>query len=143
MSEPSACADVETDSIRGLSSYLANIYGSEQDKVNCAFWTKIGACRHGDRCSRKHIKPLFSQTLVIANMYQNPTHSNVPGAVQRPGEPVGSALNEQQLKEYFDQFCQSFHPLPQSVLSLTLLHLLARSYDHEYPREKTRTFIVN
>ena len=111
--------DMQTDRNGVRRSYLANIYGSEQDKVNCAFWTKIGACRHGDRCSRKHIKPLFSQTLVVANMYQNPTHSNVPGAVQRPGESAGAALNEQQLKEYFDQFCQSTI-LPQSLPLLTL-----------------------
>jgi len=26
--------------------------GTEQDRVNCSFYLKIGACRHGDRCSR-------------------------------------------------------------------------------------------
>ena len=30
------------------------------------------ACRHGDRCSRLHNKPTISQTLMAANMYQNP-----------------------------------------------------------------------
>ncbi|XP_050624789.1 splicing factor U2AF 26 kDa subunit isoform X4 [Macaca thibetana thibetana] len=29
--------------------------------VNCSFYFKIGACRHGDRCSRLHNKPTFSQ----------------------------------------------------------------------------------
>jgi hypothetical protein len=33
-------------------------------------YLKIGACRHGERCSRKHIKPQYSQTIVILNMYQ-------------------------------------------------------------------------
>lgn len=27
----------------------------------CSFYFKIGACRHGDRCSRLHNKPTFSQ----------------------------------------------------------------------------------
>lgn len=31
------------------------------NRVNCSFYFKIGACRHGDRCSRLHNKPTFSQ----------------------------------------------------------------------------------
>ena len=42
------------------------------DRVNCPFFFKMGACRHGDRCSRLHHKPLFSQTLLFPHMYQNP-----------------------------------------------------------------------
>ena len=30
-------------------------------RVNCSFYFKIGACRHGERCSRLHNKPTFSQ----------------------------------------------------------------------------------
>lgn len=39
---------------------LLYIY-SELRRVNCSFYFKIGACRHGDRCSRLHNKPTFSQ----------------------------------------------------------------------------------
>ncbi|KAH0624801.1 hypothetical protein JD844_032620, partial [Phrynosoma platyrhinos] len=34
-------------------------------RVNCSFYFKIGACRHGDRCSRLHNKPTFSQVCVF------------------------------------------------------------------------------
>lgn len=34
-------------------------------RVNCSFYFKIGACRHGDRCSRLHNKPTFSQVRAI------------------------------------------------------------------------------
>ncbi|KAK3738520.1 hypothetical protein QZH41_012050 [Actinostola sp. cb2023] len=34
-------------------------------RVNCSFYFKIGACRHGDRCSRLHNKPTFSQGPVV------------------------------------------------------------------------------
>lgn len=51
---------------------LARIFGTEEDKVNCAFYYKIGACRHGDRCTRLHNKPLLSQTVLLKNMYVNP-----------------------------------------------------------------------
>uniref|UniRef100_A0A2K5QMZ6 U2 small nuclear RNA auxiliary factor 1 like 4 n=1 Tax=Cebus imitator TaxID=2715852 RepID=A0A2K5QMZ6_CEBIM len=43
-----------------MAEYLASIFGTEKDKVNCSFYFKIGACRHGDRYSRLH-KPTFSQ----------------------------------------------------------------------------------
>jgi splicing factor U2AF subunit len=58
-----------------MADHLASIYGTEKDKVNCSFYFKIGACRHGDRCSRKHVKPNFSQTVLIPNCYQNPGHA--------------------------------------------------------------------
>ena len=44
-----------------MADFLASIFGTEKDKVNCSFFFKIGACRHGDRCSRLHNKPTFSQ----------------------------------------------------------------------------------
>merc|ERR1712178_515900 len=37
----------------------------------------MGACRHGDRCSRVHNRPTFSQTLLIQNFYQNPALSGL------------------------------------------------------------------
>lgn len=52
------------------------------NSVNCPFFYKMGACRHGDRCSRLHHKPLFSPTILLPHMYQNPrvilTHANGP-----------------------------------------------------------------
>ena len=40
--------------------------------MNCNFYFKIGACRHGDKCYRIHNKPTISQTLLFKNLYQNP-----------------------------------------------------------------------
>lgn len=55
-----------------MAEHLARIIGTEEDRVNCPFYWKIGACRHGDQCSRSHYKPTSSQTLVLRHMYQNP-----------------------------------------------------------------------
>lgn len=52
--------------------YYGRIFASEQDRVNCPFYQKIGACRHGDRCSRQHHRPQFSTTLIIPHMYEAP-----------------------------------------------------------------------
>lgn len=51
---------------------LSKAFGTELDKWNCPFYQKIGACRHGDRCARNHVRPSFSQTLAIPHMYIPP-----------------------------------------------------------------------
>ena len=61
-------------------------------QVNCSFYYKIGACRHGDRCSRKHVKPSYSQTILLPNMYQNPAYDQK------------NRMNESQLQNHFDAF---------------------------------------
>ena len=48
------------------------LHGTEEDKVNCPFYLKIGACRHGERCSRIHHRPAFSQTILIKHIYRHP-----------------------------------------------------------------------
>lgn len=55
-----------------MAQHLARIHGTEEDKVNCPFYFKIGACRHSDRCSRLHHKPAFSPTLLVQHLYQHP-----------------------------------------------------------------------
>ncbi|KAM3877413.1 U2 small nuclear ribonucleoprotein auxiliary factor 35 kDa subunit-related protein 2-like [Diretmus argenteus] len=44
-------------------------YGTERDVANCPFFLKTGACRFGDRCSRKHVHPTSSPTLMIRGMF--------------------------------------------------------------------------
>lgn len=41
----------------------------EKDRANCPFYNKTGACRFGDRCSRKHNFPASSPTLLIKSMF--------------------------------------------------------------------------
>ncbi|KAI4165941.1 MAG: hypothetical protein LQ342_000372 [Letrouitia transgressa] len=79
-----------------MANYLASIFGTEQDKVNCSFYYKIGACRHGDRCSRKHVKPSYSQTILLPNLYQNPAY-----------DPKNK-MNSSQLQNHFDAFYEDF-----------------------------------
>lgn len=55
-----------------MAFHLQGIYGTEQDRVNCPFYYKIGACTFGDRCARLHNKPTESQTILLANIYHTP-----------------------------------------------------------------------
>lgn len=80
-----------------MANYLASIYGTEQDKVNCSFYYKIGACRHGDKCSRKHVKPSYSQTILCRNLYQNPQYQ------------PNNTLSESEMQHQFDCFYEDFY----------------------------------
>uniref|UniRef100_A0A8R1XNG4 Splicing factor U2af 38 kDa subunit n=3 Tax=Onchocerca TaxID=6281 RepID=A0A8R1XNG4_ONCVO len=81
------------------AEYLASIYGTEKDKVNCSFYFKIGACRHGDKCSRTHIMPSFSQTVLLKNLYHNPMiDTRQADAFAKVGQ-----MNEQE-QQYFEEF---------------------------------------
>jgi splicing factor U2AF 35 kDa subunit len=76
-----------------MADYLASIFGTEKDKVNCSFYFKIGACRHGEKCSKVHNKPTFSQTVLLKNLYVNPLNSN--NGNERP-------MSEEELQKHFD-----------------------------------------
>ena len=80
-----------------MADRLASIYGTEKDKVNCSFYFKIGACRHGDDCSRKHVKPLYSTTILIPNVWLNPLNSF-----------KDRSLSTDQIDSMFDTFWEDF-----------------------------------
>uniref|UniRef100_A0AAY4BML9 Splicing factor U2AF 35 kDa subunit n=1 Tax=Denticeps clupeoides TaxID=299321 RepID=A0AAY4BML9_9TELE len=78
-----------------MAEYLASIFGTEKDKVNCSFYFKIGACRHGDRCSRLHNKPTFSQTIALLNIYHNP---------QNAAQSAEGTVSDVEMQEHYDEF---------------------------------------
>lgn len=84
-----------------MAEYLASIFGTEKDKVNCSFYFKIGACRHGDKCSRLHNKPTFSQTVLLQNMYENPLNQAVQGDL---GIPAMAIMSDVEAQEHYDTF---------------------------------------
>jgi hypothetical protein len=66
-----------------MADRLARVYGTEDDKVNCSYYHKVGACRHGAVCGRKHNTPLLSQTLLLKHVWANPA-VNLGGDRQSP-----------------------------------------------------------
>ncbi|XP_057746957.1 splicing factor U2af small subunit B-like [Arachis stenosperma] len=81
-----------------MAEHLASIFGTEKDRVNCPFYFKIGACRHGDRCSRLHTKPSISPTLLLSNMYQRP--DMITPGVDAQGQPI----DPRKIQEHFEEF---------------------------------------
>mmetsp|Transcript_39480 Transcript_39480/g.35249 ORF Transcript_39480/g.35249 Transcript_39480/m.35249 type:complete len:157 (+) Transcript_39480:41-511(+) len=79
-----------------MAKRLAELVGTEEDKVNCSFYFKTGSCRHGDNCTRIHLKPSMSQTLLMQHMYENP-----PAAIALAG---GTKLPEDVIKQTIRHF---------------------------------------
>lgn len=88
----------------GGAAHLARIHGTEEDRVNCPFYFKIGACRHGDRCSRQHHRPPFSQTILVKHMWVNP-QSQIAAA---GGDPA--TLDDKKTQDDFDDFFEEVSP---------------------------------
>lgn len=85
-----------------MADYLASIFGTEKDKVNCSFYFKIGACRHGEKCSKVHNKPTFSQTVLLKNLYVNPLSTTVI----TPEKEIIDPNNAEQVQKHFDEIFQ-------------------------------------
>ncbi|XP_052805711.1 splicing factor U2AF 35 kDa subunit-like isoform X2 [Mya arenaria] len=86
-----------------MAEYLASIFGTEKDKVNCSFYFKIGACRHGERCSRLHNKPTFSQTVLLQNLYLNPQNA----ALTADGSHI--QMDEMEIQQHYDEFFEEIY----------------------------------
>ncbi|KHN77931.1 Splicing factor U2AF 35 kDa subunit [Toxocara canis] len=70
---------------------VSSLFSSEKDRVNCSFYFKIGACRHGDKCSRLHVRPTYSQTILLKNFYRG-------AALSSP------EISKEEAQRQFDEF---------------------------------------
>jgi hypothetical protein len=84
----------------------------------CPFFSKVGACRYGDTCSRLHIRPQIGTGTVVMlpNMHQEPLLmpiTKVTGHTRFDGDlDDDSALDgpdEEQLQKNFEEFFEDTH----------------------------------
>ncbi|XP_029937010.1 U2 small nuclear ribonucleoprotein auxiliary factor 35 kDa subunit-related protein 2 isoform X1 [Myripristis murdjan] len=88
-------------------------YGTERDVANCPFFLKTGACRFGDRCSRRHVHPSSSSTLMIRGMFVTFGMEQC----HRDDYDTDACLehSEEELQEYFLDFYHDVLPEFKSV----------------------------
>jgi splicing factor U2AF subunit len=90
-----------------MAERLAKIYGTEEDKVNCPFYFKIGSCRHGDTCTRQHNKPPLAQSMVFQHLYDNPSAAVAKAnGMDVPKEALVSAVRH--FEDFFDEVFMQF-----------------------------------
>ncbi|KAI5068712.1 hypothetical protein GOP47_0017057 [Adiantum capillus-veneris] len=107
-----------------MAEHLASIFGTEKDRVNCPFYFKIGACRHGDRCSRLHNRPTISPTLLFSNMYQRPDYTT-PG-VNVPAQNI----DPRKIQEHFEDFYEDIFEELSKYGELESLNVCDNMADH-------------
>lgn len=95
-----------------MAQRLAKIHGTEEDKINCPFYLKIGACRHGERCSRIHHRPAFSQTILIKHIYRHPVREAELRALAEGRDTSNTralemSIDEKKAQEDFFQFFEN------------------------------------
>ncbi|KAK9029265.1 hypothetical protein V6N11_026386 [Hibiscus sabdariffa] len=107
-----------------MAEHLASIFGTEKDRVNCPFYFKIGACRHGDRCSRLHTKPSISPTILLSNMYQRPDMIT-PGV-----DPSGNPIDPRKIQEHFEAFYEDLFEELSKYGQIESLNICDNLADH-------------
>ncbi|XP_073312626.1 splicing factor U2af small subunit B-like [Primulina huaijiensis] len=107
-----------------MAEHLASIFGTEKDRVNCPFYFKIGACRHGDRCSRLHTKPSISPTLLLSNMYQRP--DMITPGVDSQGQPI----DPEKMQEHFEDFYEDLFEELNKYGEIESLNICDNLADH-------------
>ncbi|KAL3620164.1 hypothetical protein CASFOL_035076 [Castilleja foliolosa] len=107
-----------------MAEHLASIFGTEKDRVNCPFYFKIGACRHGDRCSRLHTKPSISPTLLLSNMYQRP--DMITPGVDAQGQPI----DPKKMQEHFEDFYEDLFEELNKYGKIESLNICDNLADH-------------
>ncbi|KJE88885.1 small nuclear RNA auxiliary factor 1 [Capsaspora owczarzaki ATCC 30864] len=61
----------------------------------------MGACRHGARCSRLHIKPTFSPTILLPNFYKSP-YPNPANPESGPIDPETMLASQDHFDEFYE-----------------------------------------
>lgn len=109
---------------RGGAEHLAAIHGTEDDRVNCPFFFKIGACRHGETCQRKHHRPPFSQTVLVKQMWFNPMIS----VINAGGDP--RTLDDANVQKDFDLFYEELFEEARKFGTVEDIQVLENLGDH-------------
>mmetsp|Transcript_23163 Transcript_23163/g.36209 ORF Transcript_23163/g.36209 Transcript_23163/m.36209 type:complete len:252 (-) Transcript_23163:6992-7747(-) len=113
-----------------MAKHLARIHGTEEDKVNCPFYFKIGACRHGDRCSRIHHRPAFSPTILIKHIFQHPMREAELQAAREGRSVDGIVVDEAKAREDFLVFFENMYVELSKFGRLDALHICDNVGDH-------------
>ncbi len=115
-----------------MAKHLARIHGTEEDKVNCPFYFKIGACRHSDRCSRLHHKPAFSPTILIKHLYRHPVRQAelMQAAAGNLGANAHATIDKEQSLEDFLCFFEDIYVELSKFGRIEALHVVDNLGDH-------------
>jgi splicing factor U2AF subunit len=103
MPGPDANAPPHQSGIAGqYAPRVGGRFRREDDDI-CPFFSKMGSCRHGERCTKKHTSPISATTVLLPMTYPNP--KIVPlQTTDRNGEQVTIDYDAKWLKKHVNDF---------------------------------------
>jgi len=115
------------------------------EKITCPFYFKIGACRHGDRCSRIHDRPIQSPTILLKNMYYNPaSHMSVVDGQSLEYDDVEATAQFDEFMEDISKELSKFGPLEEvNVCDNLGEHLMGNVYVRFIKEEDAKKALQN
>ena len=94
----------------------------------CPFFRRMGACRHGDTCSRWHRQPRESYVALLKNMYYCPTKSGPAALRSANSKDVNQVYFEDFYAEVYEELLRYGDIINMKVLANTIDHLAGNTY---------------
>jgi splicing factor U2AF subunit len=120
----------------GGARHLARLHGTEEDKANCPFFYKVGACRHMEGCARNHEIPAFACSVMIPRMWKNPKAEVQTNPLYKRKSPKEE---EDEFREFFEDVFQELSKFGEiedlivceNLCEHLLGHVFVKFYDEE------------
>ncbi|EPY37211.1 splicing factor U2AF 35 kDa subunit [Strigomonas culicis] len=91
----------------------------------CMFFAKMGACRHGDNCTKMHLRPTASPTVLFPMMYPNPL------AIDHiKDREWGFEFDKKYLKKHFEHFYKEVWRVFMEFGRIAELRVVSNLGDH-------------
>lgn len=101
--------------------------GSRNDGSRCNFFSKMGACRHGDNCTKTHFRPPTSRVVLFPLMYPNPQAAHI---YVRDKHWEFSSFEKKYLDMHFEKFFKDVWRTFMEFGRIISIHVCANLCDH-------------
>ncbi|XP_015176007.1 PREDICTED: U2 small nuclear ribonucleoprotein auxiliary factor 35 kDa subunit-related protein 1-like [Polistes dominula] len=106
---------------------LREIIDSQPGKELCPFFSKTGACRYGDTCSRNHRRVCLSKVLLIPNFY---SHFSLEKNSMEYDTDIGLEFESSETRQHFREFYYDIVPELESYGRIKTLRICCNTEIH-------------
>ncbi|KAF7389323.1 hypothetical protein HZH66_010460 [Vespula vulgaris] len=106
---------------------LRETIDSQPGKELCPFFTKTGACRYGDTCSRNHRRVCLSKILLIPNFY---SHFSLEKNSTEYDTDIALEFENSETRQHFCEFYNDIVPELESLGRIKTLKLCCNTEIH-------------
>ena len=100
------------------------------DREKCQFFVKMGACRHGDKCTKLHIRPSSSVTIMLPMMYLNPKVVPLQTTDEATGKTINIDYDKKFLKNHVHDFFEEVFLMMMEFGRVQEMYIVDNLCDH-------------